>query len=526
MADGELGFLGLTHNPFLQEESKDFFEGGDRKTHLELLRTLSHWSRKIMVVTGSLGVGKTTLFRQVCSTLEPRVRAARINGLLVNNARDVLVSVAQGVGATLPAEASVTAAAEALATYFIGQERQGRFCLILVDDAQLLDSQALEEVLRLVKNSPVRLCLFGESGTVNGVSRAATRNGLEWQEIRLSGYAAADIEKYLSWKLAQAGYRGRLPFNPNQVARLARLSGGLPAELNQLAGALLARLESGRGGESGGRFPIAHGLLVVLLVVVVSLAYLILNRPDDDAPQTAGTSARVTTTLELPEVAEENSASDDGAVAAAEPATEPVGVGEHTPDADDAAPAEVAQPPARTADTTQVAAVSGAATNADVAATAAREPAAVKPTQSSTARPAAAQPALVKPAVAKPAPTKPATVAPPGVSASQVTERVPLATHDADWLLAQTADNYTVQLVSFSEGGRLVAFLDQQRNPGEFAWYPVVRGGKTLYVVTYGQFPNKAAADGAAAALPAEVGKLQPWVRPMRLVHEAVRAAR
>ena len=68
MADGELGFLGLTHNPFVAESS-DFFEGGDRKTHLEQVRHLGQWTRHVILVTGPLGVGKTTLYRQLSMTL-------------------------------------------------------------------------------------------------------------------------------------------------------------------------------------------------------------------------------------------------------------------------------------------------------------------------------------------------------------------------------------------------------------------------------------------------------------------------
>ncbi len=97
MADPDRGFLGLTHNPFIQVDDS-FFERGGRLTQLEQLRQPSRWSRRVLLVTGSPGVGKSVLYRQSSSSLEPGTRAARINGSLINTRREVLMSVAQGFG--------------------------------------------------------------------------------------------------------------------------------------------------------------------------------------------------------------------------------------------------------------------------------------------------------------------------------------------------------------------------------------------------------------------------------------------
>ena len=68
MAERERTFLGMTHNPFV-EPHKGFFERAGRKTHLEQLRHLSEWSRRVLLVTGPDGVGKTTLYRELAATL-------------------------------------------------------------------------------------------------------------------------------------------------------------------------------------------------------------------------------------------------------------------------------------------------------------------------------------------------------------------------------------------------------------------------------------------------------------------------
>ena len=110
MVEGERAFLGLTHNPFV-EPCEGFFERGGRKTHLEQLRHLSEWSRRVLLVTGPEGVGKTTLYRQLAATLEPRVKAARINAGLVNTGREVLSAIAQGFGLAVKTNANTQALA-------------------------------------------------------------------------------------------------------------------------------------------------------------------------------------------------------------------------------------------------------------------------------------------------------------------------------------------------------------------------------------------------------------------------------
>jgi len=45
-----------------------------------------------------------------------------------------------------------------------------------------------------------------------------------------------------------------------------------------------------------------------------------------------------------------------------------------------------------------------------------------------------------------------------------------------------------------------------------------------VHVVTYGIYSNQAAAEAAVLRLPASVGKINPWVRPIRSVKSAIGA--
>ncbi len=273
MSDPERGFLGLTHNPFTSP-GDDFFERGDRKTYLEQLRHLSQWSRRLLLVTGLFGVGKTTLYRQLSASMEPRVKATRINSTLVSAPREVLANVAQGFGIAVPLDANMQLLTGLIIDHVDEQAEIGRFCAALVDDAHLLDYKSVDALLVLMGRCELRLILFGEQSVVTVVGRSAERHFVEWHEMRLSGFAAQDIRAYLEWRFHQAKYRGRLPFTDQQVVDLARLSEGLPGRINKIANDILIQLESGVDRHPE-RFPGLHRALITLVIVLLGLVYVV-----------------------------------------------------------------------------------------------------------------------------------------------------------------------------------------------------------------------------------------------------------
>ncbi len=500
MAEGEHGFLGLTHNPFT-EPGDEFFPEGDRKTLLDQLRHLSQWSRHVMLVTGPQGAGKTMLYRQLSMTLEPRVKAARINGLLMNSAKDVLSAIVQGFGAAMPQESSVGVIAETLSAYMIHQDRQGRYCLVMVDDAHRLSFQSLEELLKIARNSPVRFLFFGEPSLVSMVAKSADRLEVEWHEMRLSGYSENEIQSYLNWRFGQAQYRDKLPFTSDQIAKLGKMSAGMPGEINRIAGDLLERIESGDNGEKR-RFPVAHRLLVVLLVAVVGVAYLVFSDNDARREQSRQEISEVTK-IPLPGTVEETPQPEPRQPELPEPkALNPVEEAATDVPTGVAVRPEV-EPVAEEPAVNQV---------AETQAVPRQQP------QQEPQQPEA-KPELT---VVEPDPVPVEERAVPSVSEPQ-TASADGAAKDESWLLAQPENYFTMQLVSVSSEERVRAFIDKQKTPGDFAWYTLKREDRTLYVITYGLFETVEAARAASQSLPEEVGNLEPWIRKLSFVQDAAR---
>lgn len=480
-----------------------FFTGGDRKTYLEQLRHLSQWSRRVLLVTGPRGVGKSTLYRQLSASLEPRAKAARVNGALVNDAREVLNALVHGFGLAAPADAEIEFLRRVVAEHAEAQERSERFCVVLIDDADLLETRALEQVLGLAADTPLRLVLFGEVRLATAVERIAAPRDVDWHEIRLNGFAPADVQAYLEWRFRLQGHSDRLPFSDAQVKEIARLSEGLPGRVDQMANVLLAKIQSGADEDGRRRFPALHQALVAVLAVAVAFAYLVVWQPSGKSSESDwGEVQRLDVPPPPARSAPESEPAPvagpfegDGATAAQRPGTAPVA------DEDSAAAPDVpTEEHTAAAPPSSAPAVGGEKV-------AAASAAALSSGERPSATPMAAD-----------------DNRPPAPGTRQ--EAVPDASavpREAVWIMRQPASAYTLQLVSFSTAERASAYLAKQPDPASFARFRLERGGKVLHVVIYGSFDSRGAAEQAAARLPSSVGGVKPWIRTYGQIQAAAR---
>ena len=203
------------------------------------------------------------------------MKAARINGALVNTGREVLMAIAQGYGLAAPRDANTQFLRDLIAGHVDEQESAERICITLVDDAEVLEPKAFDDLLELLTCCSMRLVFFGEVRFVSQIEKSADNFDIGWHEIRLTGFDAKDVRAYLEWRFQQARYRGHLPFTDQQVKEITKLSEGLPGRIDQMANVLLVKLESGDLTAERSRFPAIHRALLVLLLIVISLAYLI-----------------------------------------------------------------------------------------------------------------------------------------------------------------------------------------------------------------------------------------------------------
>lgn len=500
---------------------------------LEQLRHLSRWTRRLLVVTGPRGIGKTTLYRALSANLDPRARAARINGTLVTSDRDVMISIAQGFGIGIPSNASGQLLFELVASGVMEAAAGERVCMVLIDDAQLLDARAVDQLLNVVAQQDLRVVCFAEREFIGALQRSAKRltDEVPWHELSLPQFNPEQTRDYLEWRCDQAGYGGGTPFNDDQVNHIASASGGLPAKVNALASDALMQL-----GMSPRRsritIPFAHRTIAVGLVVLLAAFYLVWPPAEDDLDQ------RSLSEFDMAHGADLASSADVDDIA--EPAREREAVRDESSTAD-AERSELAQ---ATIDATSTAAIAPPSGGGSVV------PATPDEVAEPASQPASSDEAIVEQAVVEPASVEieePAVVVaapaqrsderaerPDPASPVRVEERSepaavsprPGAWRDGDWLLAQSDERYTIQLLGSGDAERVREYLGEQSDPREFASYRTRSGDRELYIVVYGLFTDRDAALAAASDLPPETGRVGPWVRKLSAVKSAVRAGR
>jgi DamX protein len=510
--------LGLTKDPFRQI-SDEFFGAGERGRQLEELRHLARWSRRLLAVTGERGVGKSTLYRALSTGLDPGVKAARINANLTSDTREVLAGIIHGFGMAAPANADPQLLIELIALHVREQFDAKRQCLVMIDDAHLLELRALEQLLKLTdsgEDEGLHMVFFAEAYFVQSLDKASKRTDhvQNWHEIRLTPFTEDESRRYVSFRLAQAGLEGRSAFTQNQLSVIVGGSSGLPGRIDELASAIL----NGELTISDERrwLPRMHRALVVLVVIAAGMGWLIFN---GHPKESSSGLERAANSHEKPVIA----ANDTGTRAIALPGTVAPGasnaVAERAPvEASPSNEQNVEPEPVAVEQTkrvTQELPLPAPKTESQpvqreaVAAPAKPLVAEAKPIVTEVKPRAPAQePATKKaesPARAAAKPDQAEAAAPPSSIAGKV--------HSTQWLRQQPAKNFTLQLFATANRAKRDEFIRQQDHVERFATFEMKRDGTLWYAVTYGSYATRAEATAAAAALPSSVGRVEPWIR-------------
>lgn len=542
----------FSHDPFAARVPGFRFYPAQRKPVLGQLHHLARYSQLLLVVSGPKGSGKT-LLRQalVASTNKQTVQCVVVSARGAGDVAGVLRQIAQGLGVQQTDVRSILAQVAQLA--LTGQE-----VYVLVDDAEQLADGALDSLFNLAAGTieaRPHIFLFGESALVPRLELLA--DGEErFHAIELLPYSEDETREYLAQRLDGAG-QGIDLLTDDQVNDIHLSSGGWPGAINQAArdvliDSMLARRNSVHAAGSGVGLPKKHLLALAVVAVALGAAWFMQGRSGD------ADSVQGNPTVQLP-------GEQVPAAASVEPATKPAAVeqgGESgaaiefagstqplpLPLVGEAQPV-IREPLAQASGmdeaeeaVTSVAPVEPAIPSAPVAlplpvpkpmvaapaAVVPSAPVAVAPPVASAPAPAvkpapvvASAPVAVKPAIKPVVAPAPKPVAPkPVASAPQVASAAPAG---GDWYASQPAAGYALQILGTRSESSAKAFVS--KNGGQYRYFKKLHQGQALYVVTYGQFATRAAAQAAIKSLPASVQAGKPWPRTFASIQqEAVRA--
>ena len=239
--------LGLGKHPFpVAPDDESFF----MSEHIEqIIAEVEHGilARKgFMVISGDVGLGKTTITRRILNNLTSR----GVNTSLVFHTSlkdvDLLREINRDFGIAVdggsrPGRDGFGDELQRLYDFLMRRYRDGGNCAIIIDDAQNLDRDSLE-LVRMISNLEcdqqklVQILLVGQPELMATLGLAALRQ-LRSRIIIAKTVRALDedeLRSYILFKLNLAGNQGRISVTNAGFKKLFRISRGNFRSLNVL----------------------------------------------------------------------------------------------------------------------------------------------------------------------------------------------------------------------------------------------------------------------------------------------------
>jgi general secretion pathway protein A len=236
-----LSYYGLREQPFGVTPDPRFLYFG--QVHREALASLVYGVEAGLGFTSLIaepGTGKTTLLYYILGHYRATARTAFIFDTQCTSRellRNLLVEFEiDGVNESDPA-----GWLNQLKEFLAVQARARRRVLVVLDEAQNFDDSVLETI-RLLSNFEtagsklLHIILSGQPQLAEKLSQPALLNVRQRITVatRLRPFAPVDVVKYVAHRLSVAGYQGNALFTAAALESLARLSGGIPREINRL----------------------------------------------------------------------------------------------------------------------------------------------------------------------------------------------------------------------------------------------------------------------------------------------------
>jgi general secretion pathway protein A len=246
-------YFGLTERPFSIAPDPQYLYMSSR--HKEAMAHLSYGLTQggcFIVLTGEVGTGKTTLCRNLLAELPENLDVALILNANINE-QELLQTICDELQIDYQQDTSQKQLLDRINEYLLETFAQNRHTVLIIDEAQLLSRDVLEQIrlltnLETTKSKLLQIILIGQPELNDVLARNDLRQLAQRVTARyhLGPLRRNEIEGYIHFRLSVAGCKKPL-FSKQALTRLHDMTEGIPRRINVLADhALLAAYSNDR----------------------------------------------------------------------------------------------------------------------------------------------------------------------------------------------------------------------------------------------------------------------------------------
>lgn len=238
----------------------------------------------LTVITGEVGTGKTTLIQALLGLISDDITVG-----LISNAQggrgDLLRWVLNAYDLKAPRDADYVELFQLFQNFILDEYAEGRFVTLIIDEAQNLCFETLEELRMLTninsnKDELLQLILLGQPELRTMITRPELRQFAQRVSTayHLSGMDLDTTRQYVNHRLGHVGGTGHEIENA-AVIRIHAVSRGIPRVINKICD--LALVYAASGGENRVTLTLLEELIEDgLILLPENTAFLLTNRVD------------------------------------------------------------------------------------------------------------------------------------------------------------------------------------------------------------------------------------------------------
>ncbi len=239
-------YYGFNERPFqLSPDPRFFFASSHHQRALSYLQYGLDQGEGFIVVTGPIGTGKTTIARNLLNNLgDASIVAAQLVTTKLNP-QELLELVVSEFNITVQGESKADLL-QGIEQFLIQLHRQGKRALLLVDEAQNLPSESVEELRMLsnfqLDNKPlIQSFLLGQE-ELKGIIQAPNMEQFRQRIIasaHLKPLSNEEVKEYINHRLQQAGCNKEQVFSDTAFDLIYEKTLGVPRKINIFVDRLL-----------------------------------------------------------------------------------------------------------------------------------------------------------------------------------------------------------------------------------------------------------------------------------------------